>query len=414
MENSNQQNTDFRKSALLAAKTETAGPSEETPSTEGGRASLFTRELLSTSNQNNTEIHPSSPEPLDNNGGFEFNNPFGNSDNATDTFSKLVVPLSTDSSGLGSTETPGTLPFGGRRFSVSAESMDPTSNETYEKKVIPKTEEQKARIAKSLQSNFLFRSLDEDSYNDVVDAMEEKHVEPGTDVIVQGGVGDYFYIIEKGKFEIYKSNINPDGSLSEPKLVGTAEDGGSFGEIALMYNAPRAATVTSTTDSTLWALDRVTFRRLLMERTSRKRKLYEKFLEEVPILSKLEPYELQKIADSLEPVTFEDGDVVIKQGDVGDCFYLIEDGKAKVFKHKTTDDTNPENTEHHHEHGEEQVGELTKGDYFGELALLSNDKRKATIMASGKLKCVRMSKESFDRLFGPLIKTFRRQSVRYT
>ncbi|PVV04829.1 hypothetical protein BB560_000659 [Smittium megazygosporum] len=283
--------------------------------------------------------------------------------------------------------------FGGRRFSVSAESMDPTTEESFEKK-----------IQKALENNFLFINLDEESYSDVINAMEEIKVEENTDVIVQGGVGDYFYVIEKGTFDVYKAEMDQQTGVitpgSEPHLVGKISDGGSFGEIALMYNSPRTATVRSTSPAILWALDRVTFRRLLMERTSRKRKLYEQFLEGIPILKSLESYELQKIADSLESVTFEDKDVVIKQGDKGDCFYLIEDGNALVYK------TNEE--------GESRrVGSLTKGDYFGELALFSNETRKASITADGKLKCARMSKDSFDRLLGPLIKIFRRHSYTY-
>jgi CRP-like cAMP-binding protein len=108
------------------------------------------------------------------------------------------------------------------------------------------------------------------------------------------------------------------------------EAGGSFGELALMYNAPRAATVRCTSSAVLWALDRVTFRRILMENTSKKRRMYENFLEEVPLLVSLEAYERHKIADALESVTFNDGDVIIKQGDVGDAFYILETGECRV------------------------------------------------------------------------------------
>lgn len=99
-----------------------------------------------------------------------------------------------------------------------------------------------------------------------------------------------------------------------------------------MYNAPRAATVRATSDAVVWALDRVTFRRILMETTNKKLKMYEEFLEEVPLLKSLEPYERHKIAEALESVTFEDGETVIKQGDVGENFYIIESGEARVVK----------------------------------------------------------------------------------
>ncbi len=124
-----------------------------------------------------------------------------------------------------------------------------------------------------------------------------------------------------------------------------------------MYNSPRAATVVCVQEGVLWALDRVTFRRILMENTSRKRRMYENFLEEVKILQSLEPYERHKIADALESITFNDGDIIIQQGDVGDNFYIIEMGDAVV---KQVDENGLEH----------DLPGLTKGDYFGGLLLL--------------------------------------------
>ncbi|RUS14813.1 cyclic nucleotide-binding-like protein, partial [Jimgerdemannia flammicorona] len=235
----------------------------------------------------------------------------------------------------------------GRRTSVSAESMAPTTGQAFDKVVIPKTSEQRARIEASIANNFLFKNLDEDQYGDVVNAMTEKHVQNGEKVIEQGGVGDYFYVVESGAFDCF---ISKNGGPQQKVTAYIA--GGSFGELALMYNAPRAATIQATTDSVLWALDRVTFRGILMENTSRKRRMYESFLEEVPLLASLEPYERHKIADALESVYYDDGEAVVKQGDVGNNFFLIESGEATVLKQN--------------ENGvEREVNYLTKGGYFG-------------------------------------------------
>ncbi|KAI7834386.1 cyclic nucleotide-binding-like protein [Kickxella alabastrina] len=279
------------------------------------------------------------------------------------------------------------LPFAGRRFSVSAESMNPSTEAEYKKKFVPKTEGQKQRIRQALDNNFLFKNMDEDSYRDV-------HVERGQSVIVQGGVGDYFYIVERGTFDIYKA------SGGDPVKVAQVADGGSFGELALMYNAPRAATVTATSDATLWALDRITFRSLLMERTSRKRRLYERFLETVPLLKSLEPYERQKIADALESVTFNDGDVIMHQGDPGHDFFLIEQGTVKVYK---TDGDGVSR----------EYPALGQGGYFGELALIDNQPRQATLISCGRTKCARMSRDAFNRLLGPVINIIRREAGNY-
>ncbi|KAJ3266477.1 hypothetical protein HDU77_000577 [Chytriomyces hyalinus] len=281
-----------------------------------------------------------------------------------------------------------------RRTSVSAESMAPTLDKDFVAVVIPKTDEQKARIQASIKNNFLFRSCDEEQYRDVVDAMAEKRVSAGEEVIRQGGVGDYFYVVETGSLDVF---VSKNGA--PPAKVYQYSDGGSFGELALMYNAPRAATVTATAESILWALDRVTFRRILMENTSRKRRMYEGFLEEVKLLASLEPYERHKIADVLESQVFNDGDIVIKQGDVGEQFYIIESGDASVTKLI-------DGVEH-------QYPGLKKGDYFGELALLTDQPRQATIRAIGRLKLATMGKKAFVRLLGPVVDIIKRNANDY-
>ncbi|KAI9485990.1 MAG: camp-dependent protein kinase regulatory subunit [Benjaminiella poitrasii] len=277
----------------------------------------------------------------------------------------------------------------GRRTSVSAESMVPSTNQDFVNIVIPKTTEQAERIKASIGTNFLFRNLDEDQYLDVVNAMSEKRVAKGTTVIEQGGVGDYFYVVESGTLDCFINGTK----------VTNYEASGSFGELALMYNAPRAATIVATSDCVLWALDRITFRTILMENTSRKRRMYERFLSEVVLLKSLEAYEKHKIADALESVYFEDGQEVVKEGDIGDQFYIIESGRAIVYK--TVEGV------------QQQVNQLERGSYFGELALLNDAPRAATVIAQGRLKCATLGKKAFTRLLGPVLDILKRNSENY-
>ncbi|KAI9478387.1 MAG: cAMP dependent protein kinase regulatory subunit [Benjaminiella poitrasii] len=282
-------------------------------------------------------------------------------------------------------------PSRGRRTSVSAESMQPSHKpDDFVKVVIPKTDEQRARIRTAIGNNFLFKNLDEEQYVDVVNAMAEKQIQEGAKVIEQGAVGDYFYIVESGHLDCF---IND-------KKVTSYGPGGSFGELALMYNAPRAASIVAVSYCVLFALDRVTFRSILMENTARKRRMYERFLEEVPIFKSLEIYERHKIADALESVQFQDKEVVIKEGDAGDNFYLIESGEAVFYK------SLPDGTQQ-----EVMVGR--KGDYFGELALLNDKPRAATVIANGRLKCATLGKKAFTRLLGPVMDILKRNSENY-
>jgi cAMP-dependent protein kinase regulator len=358
----------------------------------------------------------------------------------------------------------------GRRTSISAESLDPSTSSNLPKTIIPKSASQRTRIESSIANNLLFRNLDQEQYNDVVNAMKEVQVREGTEVIVQGAVGDFFYVVEEGSFEVWVKPapiatqtyrgpslatsapappapalpiitapaVTPSATVASPPTttnttgatkVATYGPGGSFGELALMYNAPRAATVIALTSSTLWALDRVTFRSILMEHTSRKRKMYETFLAEVPILESLEPKERSKIADALEEIVYEEGQDVVVEGEKGKNFYIIESGKAEVVKAITGSQGQEE----------EVLGTLSKGDYFGgasspflrkissltrsssslklftELALLNSAPRAATVRAMpghGKLRVATLGEKAFTRLLGSVIDILQRKAER--
>jgi cAMP-dependent protein kinase regulator len=284
-----------------------------------------------------------------------------------------------------------------RRTSVSAESLNPASadNENYTPPFHQKTQDQLQRLKSAVSGNFLFSHLDDDQSAQVLSALHEKPV-PSKDikVIQQGDVGDYFYVVEKGSFDIYvnKSGKLEAGAEGLGTKVGTVGPGGSFGELALMYNAPRAATVMSSEPSTLWALDRVTFRRILMDSAFQRRRLYEGFLEEVPLLSSLTPYERSKIADALETKKYPPGTTIIQEGDVGESFFILESGDAEVYKRGI----------------DQPVKRYQKGDYFGELALLNDAPRAASVISRTEVKVATLGKHGFQRLLGPVEGIMRR------
>ncbi|KZT12856.1 protein kinase A regulatory subunit [Laetiporus sulphureus 93-53] len=305
-----------------------------------------------------------------------------------------------------------------RRPSVSAESIVVDSEVDEPLPVFTKTEDQLRRIRASIANNFIFRDLDEEQETGVLNAMQEKRVIQEEVVVRQGDVGDYFYVVEEGWLNCYirpeplppawlTGNISSDEKFLQPgyhsefgKKVAECREGSSFGELALMYGHPRAATVLAMEPSTLWSVDRITFRTIILKAAHRRRTMYEQFLSSVPLLTSLEPAERSKIADALVSKVYKDGEAVVRQGDMGDTFFFVEEGEAVVMKMQQAAEG---------ETREMQVGHLTKGDYFGELSLLRLAPRAATVSAivradssKPKLKVAALDAPAFTRLLGPL------------
>lgn len=278
-----------------------------------------------------------------------------------------------------------------RRGSVSAEC--PSEIPAWKKVTIEKTEDAKERIRNAVKENFLFKSLDEKQMVDIVDVMGVKKVEAGDVVITEGENGDFFYVIDEGEFE----------ALVKDVVVLKYPGGGSFGELALMYNCPRAASVKCKSSGSLWTIDRESFRNIIMIANQKKAAMYEDFLKEVPILNNLTHSERSQIADNLNPMSFENGTTIIKQGDSdyqAMKFYLVVEGECQCFFIEE-DGTRLE------------AGNVKRGGYFGEKALLEQSARAADVVACGRCETVSMDVAAFERLLGPCQDVMHRQMQSY-
>jgi cAMP-dependent protein kinase regulator len=240
--------------------------------------------------------------------------------------------------------------------------------------VISKTDEQKDRLRNVLSKSFLFAALEDNDMTVVIGAMSEVNTAAEEKVINQGDQGDFLFVIETGKLDCV---IKVDGV---DKVVKTCEAGDVFGELALLYNCPRAATVQSRDACVLWKLDRDTFNNIVKEAAQKKRQRYDNFLAKVPLLSNMDAYERSQLADALKSENVLDGNTIFKEGDMGNKFYIIEEGGAVANKAGT------------------QVMTYSSGDYFGELALLRNQPRAATITSQGPTKLLSIDSRSFKRL----------------
>jgi len=290
----------------------------------------------------------------------------------------------------------------GRRASVSAEPLSMEDDLNNERVIHPKSDEQRKRLQAAVKDILIFKSLDQEQRGLVLDAMFEKIVPAGEKVIELGDDGDYFYVVDSGKLDCF---IKING---EEKKVLTYDNTGAFGELALMYNTPRAATIISTEECVLWALDRTTFRQLVLLTTMKKREMYEEFLNAIPLLQELEPYERMNLADALVTTTFSAGDPIIKQGDEAHAFYIVEKGTCLV---KVTDREASDSAEHTNK--EVEINKLERGSYFGELALLFNKPRAASVYAETDVACAVLDINAFERLLGPCVQILSRNVENY-
>ncbi|MBN3313853.1 KAP3 kinase, partial [Atractosteus spatula] len=286
-----------------------------------------------------------------------------------------------------------------RLLPICAEAFNPDDEEedTEPRIIHPKSDEQRQRLQEACKDILLFKSLDPEQMSQVLDAMFEKIVETGEHVIDQDDDGDNFYVIDRGTYDIY---VKVDGIN---RCVGSYDNRGSFGELALMYNTPRAATIIATSPGALWGLDRIMFRRIIVKNNAKKRKMYESFIETLPLLTSLEPSERMKVVDVIGSKVYKDGEQIIAQGDSADCFYIVESGEVRITMSKTGVD----------ESGEVEIARCSRGQYFGELALVTNKPRAASAYAVGNVKCLVMDVQAFERLLGPCMEIMKRNIANY-
>mmetsp|Transcript_10843 Transcript_10843/g.24572 ORF Transcript_10843/g.24572 Transcript_10843/m.24572 type:complete len:1132 (+) Transcript_10843:117-3512(+) len=276
----------------------------------------------------------------------------------------------------------------GRRTGVSAEASK-GGDDGWVPPVHPKTDEEKAQLldvishSKDSKLHMLFGRVQKATFAKIVDAVFTKQVPKGESVIEQGSVGDYFYIVRSGDFDIFVQKG------SEPaKKVFEATAGFAFGELALLYNAPRTATITASVDSEVWCLDRATFRNLVVRSSEAQFNRNVDFLGGVDIFQGLEPSERAAVAEVLEDEEFDNDEAIVEQGESDDKMFILQSGQAVACIRG--------------DEGEVEVMQYSAGNYFGEIALLLGEPRKASVYAVGHCCCLFIRRDTFIRILGPL------------
>lgn len=246
----------------------------------------------------------------------------------------------------------------------------------------PKDERTKALLQKAFLANDFLKNLNNDQLDEMVDCMYPLKYQPSATVIAEGDVGSVLYILHEGEMEVSK-----DG-----RVLSRMKFGQLFGELAILYNCQRTATVTALSKCTVYAIDRLCFQTIMMRTGLKKQAEYTAFLKSVPTFKDLPEEALIKISDVLDEMTYNHGDYIIRQGARGDTFYIIRRGRVNV----TIKSANSLE--------ETLVRTLSKGDFFGEKALQGEDIRTASVIADDEegVSCLVIDNSSFEQLISRL------------
>ncbi|XP_016417193.1 cGMP-dependent protein kinase 1a isoform X3 [Sinocyclocheilus rhinocerous] len=238
----------------------------------------------------------------------------------------------------------------------------------------------KELIKSAILDNDFMKNLEMSQIQEIVDCMYPVDNDKNSCIIKEGDVGSLVYVMEEGKVEVSKEGL---------KLC-TMGPGKVFGELAILYNCTRTATVRTVTSVKLWAIDRQCFQTIMMRTGLIKHAEYMELLKSVLTFRGLPEQILSKLADVLEETHYEDGDYIIRQGARGDTFFIISKGKVTM-----TQEDCP---------GQEPVylRSMGKGDSFGEKALQGEDIRTANVIAAESVTCLVIDRDSYKHLIGGL------------
>ncbi|KAJ6661205.1 hypothetical protein lerEdw1_015342 [Lerista edwardsae] len=248
------------------------------------------------------------------------------------------------------------------------------SNDDWQALCVPKSPSDASLILDAVKRNKFLRCLGDGESQPLVESFTPQQYQPGDTIVAEGDDGHTMYIVAEGEL-----SVTQKGRQLRMLLPGDV-----FGELAVLYNCPRTATVTALTPVQLWAIDRQTYRTIITENAKRRRAEVLSGLRGVKPLKGLSDTALSQLLDSAEERTFTHNEVIIQEGDEGRTFFFILRGQVEVTRNV--------------EGQEEHIRVLKAGDHFGELSLIRNIRRTASCRAQDEVTCIAVAKEDFQEL----------------
>ncbi len=237
---------------------------------------------------------------------------------------------------------------------------------------------------------YSLKALNDEQILLLEDILEYELVEKDEVVVKEGATEDTFYIISRGSCEVSQMLEGRNRKLID------LHAGNYFGELALLEDLPRQARITAIDESVLLILKKNHFENLCkvcpelktdLERSIQLRTAQNFREYNVPFFTGLTDEQLNVILELCRTYEYEPGQEIIKQGQPAKSFFVLEIGEVEV-------------TRVDNETGEKQaLGTLHKGTYFGEIALITDKTRVATVTAKTKCICLSFHKDTFSNLF---------------
>jgi cAMP-dependent protein kinase regulator len=231
----------------------------------------------------------------------------------------------------------------------------------------------------------LFSSLAPDKLESLLGAFEVRECDSGQSFVEQGTEGREAFVLARGALEVVRTSGEREVSLA---ALGP---GAIFGEMALVSDAPRAASVRAVEPSLALVISRPVLEQLaahepaLGQQLSRfcRRRMVSNLIRHSAILAAVAPEERQQLVDRFEAVTFEAGDALVREGDPGDGLFLIASGGVAVLGTDAEGDR-------------VRLATLGPGDVVGEIALVLRRPATADVQAEHPTVALRLSREGFQ------------------
>lgn len=227
-------------------------------------------------------------------------------------------------------------------------------------------------IEKSFEKHFIFTTLTQDQKKVVIQAMKLYTLASNQTIFHQNQPGTSFFIVASGLLEVLVNDVR----------INTITEGQGFGELALMHDSPRTATVRTLTTVTLWGLDRNSFKKIIEDLNVKHYEENKAFIESVSVFAILKPAQIESLVGSLVTFNYAPGQVVVKEGDIGDLLFIIKEGIVSCTRKNI------------------EIKKFIKGEYFGEQALIYNSPRTATCIALTNVKCLCIDRENLNTALG--------------